>query len=61
MCKESEKTIDHLLLQCEVAKTLWASIYGFDLPSFLFRIAIPQRVVELFASWRSQFESHRNL
>jgi hypothetical protein len=28
MCKSSEETVDHLLLHCEVASTLWDAIFG---------------------------------
>jgi hypothetical protein len=57
MCKKSEKTIDHLLLHCEVARVLWVSIYHL----FCLEWAMPQRVVELLASWRNKFESCLNL
>jgi hypothetical protein len=28
MCRKSEEFIDHLLLHCEVASTLWDSIFN---------------------------------
>jgi hypothetical protein len=31
-CCESEESVDHLLLHCEIASALWNSIFGlFDL------------------------------
>jgi hypothetical protein len=57
MCKKSKEIIDHLLLHYDVAKDLWVSIFRL----FGLEWVIPQRVVELLASWRAQFESRRNL
>jgi hypothetical protein len=28
MCKSSEETVDHLLLHCEVASTLWDAVFN---------------------------------
>jgi len=58
MFKKSRETINHLLLHCEVPRALWVSIY---LLFFCLECAMPQRVVDLFASWRGQFGSHCNL
>jgi hypothetical protein len=57
MYKKNRETIDHLLFHCEVARNLWVSIFR------LFRIecVMHQRMVELLASWRSQFGSHYNI
>jgi hypothetical protein len=28
MCKSSEETVDHLLLHCEIASTLWDAMFS---------------------------------
>jgi hypothetical protein len=51
MCKRSGETIDHLLLQYEVARELWVAIFH------LFSVEwVPRSVVELLASWRCSWE-----
>jgi hypothetical protein len=50
LCKKSGKSIDQLLLHCEVARELWNSIYN------LFRVVwvMPRRVIDLLNSWGAQ-------
>jgi hypothetical protein len=49
MCKSSKETVDHLLLHCEVASTLWDPMFS--------RIGLawvmPRGVVDLLACWWS--------
>jgi hypothetical protein len=46
MCKRSGEFIDNLLLRCEVAKDLWASIFHL----FVVKWVMPRRVIELLIS-----------
>jgi hypothetical protein len=50
MCKKSGESVDHLLLNCEVARDLWVSIFHL----FGTEWVMPQLVVELLASWRGK-------
>jgi hypothetical protein len=45
MCKSSKETMDHLLLHCEVASTLWDAIFS----RFGVAWVMPRRVVDLLA------------
>lgn len=47
MCKMNGKTVDHLLLHCEVARALWYAI----LSRFNLSWVMPLRVIDLFACW----------
>jgi hypothetical protein len=49
MCKRSEETVDHLLLHCEVASTLWYAIFS----RFGMAWVMPRRVFDLLACWWS--------
>jgi hypothetical protein len=49
MCKSSEETVDHLLLHCEVASTLWDAIFS----CFGVAWVMPRCVVDLLACWWS--------
>jgi hypothetical protein len=46
LCKSGE-SIDRLLLYCEVARELWALIFGL----FGVEWIMPRRVIDLLASW----------
>jgi hypothetical protein len=50
MCKRSEESIDLLLLHYEVAQDLWIALFT------LFNVTwvMPERVIDLLASWRGQ-------
>jgi hypothetical protein len=45
MCKMNEKSVDHLLLHCEVAST----ICNFFFRQFELSLVMPRRVVDLYA------------
>jgi hypothetical protein len=47
MLKKSMEFINHLLLYCEVARELWALIFGL----FGVEWIMPRRVIDLLASW----------
>jgi hypothetical protein len=49
MCKSSEEIVDHLLLHCEVASTLWDAIFSH----FGVAWVMPRHVVDLLACWWS--------
>jgi len=53
MCKKSEELVDHLLLHCEIANTLWNTILSRARLAWV----MPKRVVDLFACWRGQLGS----
>jgi hypothetical protein len=57
MYKKSRETIDHFLFHCEVVRALWVLTYRL----FGLEWVMPQRVVELLASWRGQFSNSCNL
>lgn len=54
MYKRGGKTIDHLVIYCEVVRELWVLIFCL----FSIEWVMPRRVVELLASWRGQLGSH---
>jgi len=47
LCKKSGESIDHLLLHCEVARTLWSYV----LILFGVEWIMPRTVLELLNSW----------
>jgi hypothetical protein len=47
LCKRDGETVDHLLLHCDVATTLWNHVFS----RFGMSWVIPRRVVDLFACW----------
>lgn len=49
MCKNSDETVDHLLLRCEFARDLLN--YFFSKMGFAW-VVMPERVANLLASWR---------
>jgi hypothetical protein len=49
MCKSSDEMVDHLLLHCEVAFTLWDAIFS----RFGVAWVMPRHVVDLLACWWS--------
>jgi hypothetical protein len=49
MCKRHEKTVDHLLLHCEVASALWHAIFSH----FGMAWVMPRWVLDLLACWWS--------
>lgn len=40
--------MDHLLLHCEIASTLWSTIFNHVKLAWV----MPKRVVDIFACWR---------
>ncbi|XP_059075024.1 uncharacterized protein LOC131875037 [Cryptomeria japonica] len=58
MCKKAEESLDHLLLQCEKAQTIWSFLLG----KLGWMAPLPNTVLDLFSSWnipsrRSVFSS----
>ncbi|XP_059069835.1 uncharacterized protein LOC131859787 [Cryptomeria japonica] len=58
MCKKAEESLDHLLLQCEEAQTVWSFLLG----KLGWMVPLPNIVLDLFSSWnipscRSVFSS----
>jgi hypothetical protein len=49
MCKRCEKTMDHLLLHCEVTYALWSAFFG----RFGLTWVMPRQVSDLLACWWS--------
>ena len=50
MCKRSGESIDHLLLHCDMARTLWSVLFSiFDV-----KWVMNGRVIDLFACWKGQ-------
>jgi len=49
MCKKTGESVDHLLLHCDVASTLWSSLFNHFGMSWV----MPIRVIDLFACWWS--------
>jgi hypothetical protein len=47
LCKRDGETVDHLLLHCDVASTLWNHVVS----RFGMSWVMPRRVVNLFACW----------
>jgi hypothetical protein len=50
MCKRSGESINHLLLHCEVARTLWSVIFSL----FGVKWVMNERVLDLLACWKGQ-------
>jgi hypothetical protein len=49
LCKSDRETINHLLLHCEIAHSLWVSIFS----RFGLSWVMPSKVAGFFASWWS--------
>jgi hypothetical protein len=47
MCKRDGEFVDHLLLHCDVASTLWSVLFS----CFGMSWVMPRRVIDLFACW----------
>jgi len=47
MCKKTEKSVDHLLLHCDVASALWSSLFS----RFKMSWVMPRRVIDLLTCW----------
>jgi hypothetical protein len=47
MCKQSSKSVDHLLFHCKVAQDLWSGIFT----RFNVTWVMPGRVLDLLACW----------
>jgi hypothetical protein len=47
LCKRDGETVDHLLLHCDVASTLWNHVFS----RFGMSWVMPRRVVDLFSCW----------
>jgi len=47
LCKRDRETVDHLLLHCDVATTLWNYVFS----RFGMSWVMPRRVVDLFVCW----------
>jgi hypothetical protein len=50
MCKRSGESINHLLLHCEVARTLWSVLFTL----FGVKWVMNGRVLDLLAGWKGQ-------
>ena len=50
MCKRSGESINHLLLHCEVARTLWSMLFTL----FGVKWVMNGRVIDLMACWKGQ-------
>jgi hypothetical protein len=50
MCKRSGESINHLLLHCEVARTLWSVLFTL----FGVKWVLNGRVLDLMACWKGQ-------
>jgi hypothetical protein len=50
MCKRSGESINHLLLHCEVASTLWSVLFTL----FGVKWVMNGRVLDLLACWKGQ-------
>ncbi|XP_059072398.1 uncharacterized protein LOC131873581, partial [Cryptomeria japonica] len=51
MCKEKEESLDHLLLQCDIAQGVWKLLLrklGWETP-------LPKKVIDLFKSWFTEY------
>jgi hypothetical protein len=48
MYKNCGKTVDHLLLHCEVVRALWNYVFGLCGLEWV----MPQWVMDLYSSWR---------
>jgi hypothetical protein len=47
LCKRDGESVDHLLLHCDVASTLWNLVFS----RFGMSWVMPSRVIDLFACW----------
>jgi hypothetical protein len=47
LCKRDGESVDHLLLHCDVASTLWNHVFSWFGMSWV----MPRRVMNLFACW----------
>jgi hypothetical protein len=47
LCKRDGETVDHLLLHCDVASTLWFHVFA----QFGMSWVMPRRFIDLFACW----------
>jgi hypothetical protein len=47
LCKRDGETVDHLLLHCDMASTLWNHVFS----RFGMSWVMPRRVVNLFSCW----------
>jgi hypothetical protein len=45
MCKKNEKSIDHLLLHCDVSRAVWSFFYSL----FGVEWVMPRRVLDLLS------------
>ena len=50
-CKRYEESIDHILLHCEEARTLWALLYSM----FTVQWVLPATVKETLLGWNGSF------
>jgi hypothetical protein len=49
MCKTNEESVDHLLLHCDLASTIWSVFFSRVGMS----LVIPRRVVDMYDWWWS--------
>jgi hypothetical protein len=47
LCKRDGETVNHLLLHCDMASTLWIHVFS----RFGMSWVMPKRVIDLFACW----------
>jgi hypothetical protein len=47
LCKRDGESVNHLLLHCDVASTMWNNIFT----RFGMSWVMPSRVIDLFACW----------
>jgi len=47
LCKKDGESVDHILLYCDVASTLWNHVF----PRFDMSWVMPRRVIDLIACW----------
>ncbi|KAF5465777.1 hypothetical protein F2P56_015755 [Juglans regia] len=57
MCKQNVKNINHVLLDCELARDLWVVIFS----TFEIELVMPHRTVELLDCWWNPCWSSKNL
>ena len=48
MCLRDEESVDHLLLNCKEAQSLWRAVVGW----FDCRWVFPKSLIELFQAWK---------
>lgn len=56
MCMKSGKSVDHLLLHCEMANALWNAIFNLERLAWV----MPNRVIDLFVYWKGKFDRLEN-